>query len=106
LKPEGDSKKDTAVMGTPTPTTKRDTSRVQVAAAKPGAPEMPRPTVRLRREEAAATAPVSAVVAPSVPAPAPVVALKPSGAEVGLSLAAIVLSLAVVGYLASVALAK
>lgn len=102
LKPEGDPKKDTAVMGTPAPQPKRDTSRVQVAAAKPTAPETPRPTVRLRREESAAP---SAIVAPSAaPAPAPVIALKPSGAEVSLAVGAMVLSIAVLAYLASVAL--
>lgn len=103
LKPEGDPKKDTAVMGTPAPQPKRDTSRVQVAAAKPTAPETPRPTVRLRREES--TAPAGAMAVPSAaPSPAPVIALKPSGAEVGLAVGAMVLSIAVLAYLASVAL--
>lgn len=105
LKPEGDGKKDTAVMGTPAPAAKRDTSRVQVTAAKATTPETPRPTVRLRREEGAAPAAAAAMTAPSVaPAPAPVVALKPSGLEVGLAVGAMVLSIAVLVYLASVAM--
>ncbi len=100
---EDESKKSTAMMGTPvtTPKPKKDTSRVQVSAAKPGVPEMPRPTVKLKREEAA---PAPAAAAMSAPLAAPTVAAAPSGGDVGLSLAAMVLSLAVLGYLVFVAM--
>lgn len=102
VKAEDEAKKETAVMGSPVPGAKKDTSRVQVAAAKPSTPEMPRPTVRLRREET----PTPATVAPTMSAPvmAPVVAAAPSGAEVGLAVGAMVLSVAVLVYLAVVAL--
>ncbi len=100
---EDESKKSTAMMGTPvtTPKPKKDTSRVQVSAAKPAVPEMPRPTVKLKREEAA---PVPAAVAVSAPVVAAARAATSSGSDVGLSLAAMVLSLAVLGYLAVVAM--
>ena len=100
--PEDESKKETAVMGMPvtTPKPKKDTSRVQVSAAKPAVPEMPRPTVKLKREEAAP--------APSMPAPmpsaAPVMAGAASGGDVGMSVGAMLLSLAVLAYLAFAAM--
>ena len=105
---EDESKKETAVMGKPAvaPKPKSDTSRVQVAAAKPAVPEMPRPTVKLRREEpaAAASAAQAAAPAPSMSAPQPVmVAAGPSGLDVGLSVFAMVLSLAVLAYVVIVA---
>ncbi len=104
--PEEEAKKETAVMGTPatTPKPKKDTSRVQVAAAKPIAPEIPRPTVKLKREEPSPS-PAPAVGAASSAGHAPVVAAAaaPSGAEGALSLAAIVLSVAVLVYLAILA---
>ena len=52
VNPEEEAKKETAVMGRPAeaPKPKKDTSRVQVTAAKPATPEAPRPTVKLRRE--------------------------------------------------------
>jgi hypothetical protein len=100
---EDESKKSTAMMGTPitTPKPKKDTSRVQVSNAKPAGTEMPRPTVKLRREEAT---PAPAAAAVSAPVAAAAIAAAPSGADVGLSLAAMVLSLAVLGYLAFVAM--
>jgi translation initiation factor IF-2 len=116
VNPEEEAKKETAVMGRPAeaPKPKKDTSRVQVTAAKPAAPETPRPTVKLRREDEAAppAAPPAAPATPGLkaaPAPrtvgvpklaAPAMASAPSGAEVALSLVALVLSLAVAGYLA------
>src|SRR2546427_13309729 len=81
--PEDESKKETSVMGTPvtTPKPKKDTSRVQVSAAKPAVPETPRPTVKLKREEVG-PAPAAPQMAPvSVPARAEA----PSGAGVGMS---------------------
>jgi hypothetical protein len=110
--PEEEAKKETAVMGRPSevPRPKKDTSRVQVVAAKPIAADAARPLVKLRREEdgsptseAAATpvaSPAGKGAKPSV-RPAPVGA--PSGAEAGLLIAAVVLSLAVAGYLAYIA---
>jgi hypothetical protein len=102
VSPEDEAKRETAVMGKTStePKLKSDTSRVQVKAAKPTVPETPRPTVRLRKEE---TAPVTvpAAAAPSQPAMA---AAGPSGAEAGLAVAAMVLSVAVLVYLASLAM--
>ena len=100
---EDESKKSTAMMGTQvtTPKPKKDTSRVQVSNAKPAATEMPRPTVKLKREE---VAPAPAAAAVSAPVRAAPMATAPSGGDVGLSLAAMVLSLAVLGYLAFVAM--
>jgi len=105
---DDESKKETAVMGMPvaTPKPKKDTSRVQVPAAKPGVPETPRPTVKLKREEGTSQiAPQS----PTAPAPAAAPATRPavtaaptiSGVDVGLAIAAMVLALAVAGYLFS-----
>lgn len=113
VSPEEEAKKETAVMGRPAeaPKPKKDTSRVQVAAAKPIAPEPPRPAVKLRREEEIPAAPAAAAATAAAPAArtaaraaqAPAAASAPSGAQLGLSIAAIVLSIAVVGYLAFVA---
>jgi hypothetical protein len=106
LKPEQDAKKETAVMGAPAPAAKKDTSRVQVAAAKPSTPDMPRPTVRLRREEGstqATSAPTAPAAAPMAPV-AVVAAEGPGGAAVGLSVGAMLFSVAVVVYLAMVAM--
>lgn len=126
VNPEEEAKKETAVMGRPAeaPKPKKDTSRVQVTAAKPATPETPRPTVKLRREDEGAPPPAPAAAAgapataaapaspglkaapaartvgmPTKPAAA-VMAGGPSGLEVALSLLALVLSLAVAGYLA------
>ena len=87
-------------MGTPVaaPKPKKDTSRVQVSAAKPAVPEMPRPTVKLKREEGPAAVPPT--VAATAPAARPAAVAAPSGADAGLAFGAIVLSLAVLGYLA------
>jgi len=110
--PEEEAKKETSVMGRPAeaPKPKKDTSRVQVAAAKPITPEAPRPTVKLRREDEAPVpaAPAAAPgTAPAGKAARPVaasVAAAPGGMDSALSLVAIVLSIAVAGYLAFVAL--
>ena len=101
--PEDESKKETAVMGMPiaTPKPKKDTSRVQVSAAKPTAPETPRPTVRLKREEPAPAGAPAAAAAPL--SAAPVLAATPSGADAGLAIGAMVLSVVVLVYLAMVA---
>jgi hypothetical protein len=87
-------------MGRPAeaPKPKKDTSRVQVTAAKPG--ESPRPTVKLQRDPAPAAA--------GIPAAAPVAARVTAGASDGggggiLSLVAMVLSLGVAGFLAYLA---
>jgi hypothetical protein len=103
--PEEEAKKETAVMGRPTeaPKPKKDTSRVQVVAAKPITADGSRPTVKLVRDEPS-PAPEAAAAAQAgrgaKPAPGPAPAGAPSGAEAGLSILALVLSLAVAGYLA------
>lgn len=109
VNPQDEAKKETAVMGRPVeaPKPKKDTSRVQVSAAKPAAPEA-RPSVKLRREDeatpvpAAGSAPATATKGPAqAPARAPAYASDGPGA--GLSLVAMVLSIAVAGFLAFVA---
>ena len=102
VSPEEEAKKETAVMGRPAeaPKPKKDTSRVQVTAAKPATAETPRPTVKLQRD----AAPIPAA---GIPAAAPAAARVTAGASDGgggaLSLVAMVLSLAVAGYLAFLA---
>jgi hypothetical protein len=107
---DDESKKETAVMGMPvaTPKPKKDTSRVQVPAAKPGQPETPRPTVKLKREEGTSQI---APPAPAVPTPTPAAAPAgraaaapapaTSGVDLGLAIAAMLIALAVAGYLFS-----
>jgi hypothetical protein len=104
LKPEQEAKKETAVMGSPAPAAKKDTSRVQVAAAKPSTPDMPRPTVRLRREEGASTAAPAPAAAPAAVAPVAVAtaAEGPGGAAIALSIVAMLVSLGVTAYLFTV----
>ncbi|MGD1019121.1 MAG: hypothetical protein ABSA12_07355 [Verrucomicrobiia bacterium] len=112
--PEEEAKKETAVMSRPTeaPKPKKDTSRVQVVAAKPITADSPRPTIKLQREDGAPPAPEAAAATPGAgPAgkavkpvrPVSVGAGAPSGVEAALSIVAIVLSLAVAGYLAYIA---
>jgi hypothetical protein len=113
VNPEEEAKKETAVLGRPAeaPKPKKDTSRVQVAAAKPIVADAQRPAVKLRREEeipaappaAAAPAATHAARTAARAAQAPAAVGAPSGAEVGLSIAAIVLSIVLVGFLAFVA---
>jgi len=91
----------TAVADSATANPKKDTARVQMPAAKPSVPEMPRPTVKLKREEPPAAAPVAVPkpVAPSVAvdvAPATI-----SWIDLGLAVAAMLVALAVAGYLFS-----
>src|SRR3984957_18623175 len=76
--PEEEAKKETSVMGRPAeaPKPKKDTSRVQVTAAKPVTPESPRPTVKLQQ---ATPAPAVAVASASSPAAAPARASAPDG---------------------------
>lgn len=107
VNPQEEAKKETAVMGRPAeaPKPKKDTSRVQVAAAKPIAADA-RPAVKLRREDEAPAPAAVATATAKASAPArsvPAMAGAPSGADVGLSLVALVLSLVVAGYLAFVA---
>ena len=89
-------------MGMPVaaPKPKKDTSRVQVSAAKPAVPEAPRPAVKLKREEAPPAVPPT--VAATSPAAAAKVAVAPtvSAADAGLAIGAILLSIGVLGYLA------
>jgi hypothetical protein len=98
--PEEEAKKETAVLGRPAeaPKPKQDTSRVQVVAAKPSPAAGQRPTVKLRRDEPAPAPAPAAAAAAHVAAPA--MAAGPSAADLGLSVAAMILSLLVVGYLA------
>jgi hypothetical protein len=96
--PEEEAKKETAVLGRPVdaPKPKKDTSRVQVVAARPSSPG-----VKLRRDEPAPAAlPTPTSTAPVAHGTGLVMAAAPSGGDIGLSVAAMVLSLAVVGYLA------
>lgn len=76
----GDSqaKKQTMLMGSPIPPSeaKKETSRVAVPSVKPAVPEMPRPTVRLRRD--APSSPAS----PQPAAPAPASGVAPATAPV------------------------
>lgn len=109
--PEEEAKKETAVMGRPTeaPKPKKDTSRVQVVAAKPITADAARPAVRLVRDSEPSRAPEAAApgaagkAAKPAARPGPVAAGAPSGAESALSVVAIVLSLAVTGFLAYIA---
>jgi hypothetical protein len=109
--PEEEAKKETAVMGRPVeaPKPKKDTSRVQVVAAKPITADAARPAVRLVRDsepshapEAAAPAAAGKAAKPAV-RPSSVAGGAPSGAESALSVVAIVLSLVVTGFLAYIA---
>lgn len=110
--PEEEAKKETAVMGRPAevPRPKKDTSRVQVVAAKPIVAGAPRPAIKLQQDEAPAAPEPAAPAAASAgkgakpaPRPASTGGGAPSGAEAGLSIAAIVLTLVVAGYLAYIA---
>ena len=103
--PEEEAKKETSVMGRPAeaPKPKKDTSRVQVTAAKPVTPESPRPTVKLQQ---ATPAPAGAAGIPAgapAAAPARVAAASDGGGGGALSLIAMVLSLIVAGALAYLA---
>jgi hypothetical protein len=106
--PEDEAKRETSVMSRPTeaPKPKKDTSRVQVVAAKPITADGTRPPVKLVRDEPAA-APEAATAATTAkgakPAPRPAAVGAPSGAEAGLSIFAMILSLAVAGFLAYIA---
>jgi len=97
-----EAKRETAVLGRPVevPKPKKDTSRVQVVAPKPSTGETPRPSVKLRRDEPSpVSTPTTAVAAPA-PVAASVMAAEPSGADLGLSVVAMVLSVVLAGYLA------
>jgi hypothetical protein len=102
--PTEEAKRETAVIGTPAGAAKpkKDTSRVQVTAAKPAPVEGPRPIVKLRRDEGAPQAAPPSVQAANAKAAA--AAAMPysgaSGADTGMALLAIVFSLGVLGFLA------
>ena len=104
--PEDESKRETSVLGTPAgvPKPKKDTSRVQVSPARPAPPESGRPVVRLKHDEPA-VAPSAPILASGPAAPARSAAgTGPSGADVGLAIGALVFSVAVLVYLAIVAM--
>ncbi|MBM3860922.1 MAG: hypothetical protein FJ395_14920 [Verrucomicrobia bacterium] len=80
------TKKETAMMGMPGDP-KKDTSRVAVPSAKPAMPDMPRPTVRLRREPiptapapTATTTPAARAQVPEMPRPTVKLKVEESGA--------------------------
>lgn len=100
VSPEEEAKRETSVMGRPAeaPKPKKDTSRVQVTAAKPATPESPRPTVKLQRD--AAPIPAAAGIPAAAPAAARVTAGPSDGGGGALALVAMVLALGVAGYLA------
>jgi len=81
---------------TPVPNVKKDTARLQPTAAKPAAAEMPRPTVKLKREEP--TVETAPVVAP-VPVATAEADSNVSGLDLSLALVAMVSALAVAGYI-------
>ena len=91
-------------MGRPAeaPKPKKDTSRVQVTAAKPATPESPRPTVKLQRDAAPIPA-AAGTHAAAAPAAVRVTAGPSDGGGGALSLVAMVLSLGLAGYLAYLA---
>jgi hypothetical protein len=95
--PEEEAKKETAVLGRPVeaPRPKKDTSRVQVVAARPAGPDAQRPAVKLRHDE---PAPASATA--MAPSSVRTTVVVPSGGGAGLSVVAMVLSIGVAGYLA------
>jgi hypothetical protein len=108
-----EEKEATAIIGR-TPSVgkpKTDTSPVDISTAKPAAPAVPRPALKVRREGApvaaapAKAAPSGAAAVPSMAAAvAPgVTAESAGGMENGLAIAAVVLALAVTAYLAYVA---
>lgn len=109
---EEEAKKETAVMSRPAevPRPKKDTSRVQVVAAKPivAGAEAARPSIKLHREEeAAAPEAAGAAAAPGKGAkpvrPAAVGSGALSGADAALSIVAVVVSVVLAGYLAYIA---
>ena len=79
--------------------TKKDTSRVAPTAAKPTVPEMPRPTVKLKREESSAPALPPMAQQPAAPASEAATDTATSLLDVSLAVAAMVLALTVAGYL-------
>lgn len=99
--PEEEAKKETAVMGMPVavPQPKKDTSRVAVPAAKPAVPEVPRPTVKLKREEAPAPAPAPAAKPVAAPPASVEVGTGTNVVDVILAAVAMVAAVAVTGYL-------
>jgi outer membrane biosynthesis protein TonB len=109
--PEEEAKKETAVMSRPAevPRPKKDTSRVQVVAAKPIVAGADRPSIKLHREEEAAPAPAAAAPGAAAPGkgakPAKPVAAGAalSGADAAMSIVAMVLSVVLAGYLAYIA---
>ena len=97
-----DTKKATAAIALPVAPaqSKKDTSPVKVPASKPTVPEMPRPTVKLKREEP--PAPAASVSEPVTAATEPAESDSATSLlDIGLAIAAMVVALAVAGYLFS-----
>jgi len=109
--PEEEAKKETAVMSRPveTPRPKKDTSRVQVVAAKPITADAARPVVKLRRDDEpaheAAAAPGAAAPGAKGAKPAKLAAAAgpATATDALLSVLAMVLTICVAGYLAYIA---
>ena len=79
---------------------KKDTSHVATVPAKPASHEMPRPTVKLKREEPPTpTSAPAATVAAASPSPVAEDAAPTNWIDTGLALAAMVVALAVASYL-------
>ena len=103
--PAQPKKATAAITPVAPPQPKKDTSRVVApiaapTAAKPTVPEMPRPTVKHKREEPPVIATPVVESDASTPAATEAVATT-SMLDVGLALAAMVVALAVAGYLFS-----
>jgi hypothetical protein len=98
-----EEKEATAIIGRPPAVgkPKTDTSQVDMGGAKRTVAPTPRAAVKLRRE----AEPAAATTAAPAPTAAPEFAVAPSGPETGLSVAAMVLAIAVTAYLAYVAFA-
>ncbi len=102
--PVDDAKRETSVLEKTTvvPKPKADTAKVNVSSAKPITPEMPRPTVKLRRDPEPTPSP-SISARSSTPAEPVATESSLSGVDIALNIVAMVMSLAVLAYLATVA---
>ena len=83
---------------------KKETSHVQIPAAKPTVPEMPRPTVKLKREEPPVPAAPTVVTEADASSEPVEVGSAIGGLDLGLALAAMVVALVVAGYVFSLSL--
>ena len=97
------SSKDTSAITPPAavPKPRKDVAHVPAPAAKPTVPEMPRPTVKLKREEPVPVAAPTAAPVTAASATPVAVDSATSMIDVGLALAAMVVALAAAGYLFS-----